>query len=300
MSPFCFPFRSFPDQCYCLEGRTHQEDLTIKDLKPVDYDYWLQDEKERLYWQFHHLKESRKEKTNVTATQGTPTSHSATTEQTTAIFHLFSALPTEIRLKIFSFISGGYQRPRVHRINNRPDTPLEFISNQDMSPLLHICCESRNEYLKRSESVFAFETYVNHSRDIFYFMDTNGPGDFQRLAMFFNHEEAKLIQKVALRQALFQHVSHLIPESMNEVEEVMIVFEEWNGWEEKWDGGEVKFVRSGNGKKKKPMHDGDEVRSDVKTMIQGIAHRRLQNGGWLTVNQGKKIRLFVGIVEKLL
>ncbi|PVH76770.1 hypothetical protein DL98DRAFT_574202 [Cadophora sp. DSE1049] len=297
MSVFCYPFRSFPDQCYRLGASANQEDLTIKDLKPVDYNYWLQDEKERLYWQFRHLTESRKEKAATAAVVSS--NQNIAIEQAAATFHLFSILPTELRLKIYSFISGGYRRPRVHRINNRPDTPIEFISSQAISSLLHICRESRNEYLKQSESTFAFETYVNYSRDIFYFMDTNGPGDFQRLTTFFNHEEAKLIQKVALRQALFQHVSHLIPESMNEVEEVVIVFEEWNGWEEQWDGGEVKFVKSEDKKEIKSVHEGDENRSDVKSLVRGIAHRRLQNGDWWTVNLGKKIHFSVGVVEKV-
>lgn len=196
--------------------------LTITDLKPLHYDRWIQDEKERLYWQFHHLKKSRNDRAAAAAVS---TSDSGTSEQTASTFHPFSNLPTELRLKIYSFISGGYKRPRIHRINNSPNTPLEFMSNQSMSPLLHICRESREEYIKQSESVFAFQTYVNYSRDISYFMDTNGPGDFQRLATFFNHGEAKLIKKVGLRQALFQHVSPLIPDIMNEIEEIMIVYE---------------------------------------------------------------------------
>ena len=300
MSVFCCPFLSFPEQCYRLEASARHEKLTIQDLQPVNYDHWIVDEKERLYWQFHHLKKSRVERAAVAAEVAASTSDSGTTEQIASAFHPFSNLPTELRLKIYSFISGGYKRPRVHRINNRPDTALEFLSNQAISPLLHICRESREEYLKQSQSVFAFQTYVNYSRDIFYFMDTNSHGDFQRLATFFNHGEAKLIKKVVLRQPLFQHVNPLIPERMNRIEEVMIVFEEWNRWENSWDGREVKFIKSEDPKKKKVVQEGDENRTDVKSLIRGIADRRLQTCDWWTVPLGKKIQFSVGVVEKVM
>ena len=130
---------------------------------------------------------------------------------------------------------------------------------------------------------------MNYSRDIFYFMDTNGLGDFQRLATFFNHGEAKLIKKVGLRQALFQHVSPLIPDIMNEIEEIMIVYEGWNAWEESWDGAEAKFVKSKDPNENRVVQEGDENRTDVKCLVRGIADRRLQNGDWWTVPLGKKI-----------
>lgn len=67
MSVFCCPFLSFHESCYRLEASVRREHLTITDLKPVHYDRWIQNEKERLYWQFHHLKKSRNDRAAAAA-----------------------------------------------------------------------------------------------------------------------------------------------------------------------------------------------------------------------------------------
>lgn len=143
MSELTYPFRSFPDECYRLEkGTDGSGPLKIQNLKPVNSDSWLKDEKERLHWQFRHLREFREVKA---AAARMITNEDVITEEHPAEFHLFAKLPTEVRLKIYELSDGGYKRQRIHRINGRPDTPLEFMSNQPLSPLLHACAESRHE-----------------------------------------------------------------------------------------------------------------------------------------------------------
>ncbi|KAH9219546.1 hypothetical protein DL95DRAFT_457218 [Leptodontidium sp. 2 PMI_412] len=292
MSELTYPFRSFPDECYRLEkGTDGSGPLKIQNLKPVNSDSWLKDEKERLHWQFRHLREFREVKA---AAARMITNEDVITEEHPAEFHLFAKLPTEVRLKIYELSDGGYKRQRIHRINGRPDTPLEFMSNQPLSPLLHACAESRHEYLKQTESIFAFETYVNYSRDIFYFIDTNAPGDFQRLATFFNYEAAKPILKVALRHALYQHVNFLIPESMNGLEELMIVWEDWNGWEGKWKSRDV-VIQKAEEEKKVAQH-GDPNRSSILSLFRGMVEEAPAVGDALLESTGKKMEVSMGTV----
>ncbi|KAG4444183.1 hypothetical protein IFR05_000280 [Cadophora sp. M221] len=289
MSELTYPFRSFPDECYRLEeGTDGSHPLKIQNLRPVNLDSWLTDEKERLYWQFQHLKESRE----VNAAARIATNEDIIAEEQPAKFHPFTRLPAEVRLKIYELSEGGFKRQRIHRINGRPDTPLEFMSNQPLSPLLHVCAESRREYFKQSKSTFAFETYVNYSRDIFYFIDTNAPGDFQRLATFFNYESAKPILKVALRHALYQHVNFLIPESLNGLEELMIVWEDWNGWEGKWKSRDVMIMIA---EEKTAGQDGGPNRGTVMDLFREMAEQAPAGGDGLE-STGKKMEVSMGTV----
>ncbi|KAH7355158.1 hypothetical protein BKA65DRAFT_549225 [Rhexocercosporidium sp. MPI-PUGE-AT-0058] len=282
MSEFAYPFRGFPDECYRLEeGLDGNGPLEIKKLRSVNLNSWLKDEEERLYWQFRRLRESRAEK--VAATMAPD--EEIITEEHLARFHRFSELPSVIRLGIYEFSEGGYTRQRIHRINGRPDTPLEFMSNQPLSQLLRTCAESRCKYLKKIECTFAFETYVNYSRDIFYFIDTNAPGDFQRLAVFFNCEPAQPILRVALRQALYQHVNFLIPVRMNDLVEVMILWEGWNGWEEKWKARDVVIRKA---EEERVGQGGDPNRSSVMDLFRGMMEQAPCGGDLLLGGTGRR------------
>jgi hypothetical protein len=44
-----------------------------------------------------------------------------------------------------------------------------FMSNQELSPLLGVCAESRDFYIEKTKTEFAFETYINFQQDIVYF-----------------------------------------------------------------------------------------------------------------------------------
>ena len=108
-------------------------------------------------------------------------------------FKSFARLPTELRVRIWEIFMEHHLLPRIHCIEERNS---RFISNQPLSPLLHVCHESRVCFLNGTQSTFAFGSYVNFSRDTMYIHDADSPEGF--LQRFLPCPDARLIQKLAL------------------------------------------------------------------------------------------------------
>lgn len=80
-------------------------------------------------------------------------------------FTSFPRLPLELRLRIWQLLSLDHVRPRIHVIDAEL---IQIVSNQPISPLLHVCSESREEYISLTKTQFAFETYINFDIDAVY------------------------------------------------------------------------------------------------------------------------------------
>ncbi|TVY80451.1 hypothetical protein LSUE1_G007807 [Lachnellula suecica] len=94
-------------------------------------------------------------------------------------FHLFPNLPSEIRLKVWSFIVGTPRVVKIHckkRIERNRRFADAFVSEEPPPIALHICQESRHEALSIYETFFTTArspryTYVAFDRDTIKFPD---------------------------------------------------------------------------------------------------------------------------------
>lgn len=75
-----------------------------------------------------------------------------------------------------------------------------FISNQHIPGILQACRESRNYCLAHTTATFAFETYIDFSKDIVYIQDF--PYIEITFPRFYEYDEAKKLQKLALQKWL--------------------------------------------------------------------------------------------------
>jgi hypothetical protein len=90
-------------------------------------------------------------------------------------FSKFPELPKELRLEIWQHAIEDYTTPRVHIITKKRG---QFISNQDISPLLSTCSESRGLFQSLGFQ-FGFGTYVKFDTDVIYirpFSNSGGNG----------------------------------------------------------------------------------------------------------------------------
>jgi hypothetical protein len=107
-------------------------------------------------------------------------------------------LPIELRLKIWELALPSQNQPRIHCVNERKSS---FISNQAISPLLHVCNESRTFYLSYTQATFAFETYFSPKMDIIYIPDLANREE--AFLDFLECESASKVERFALRNEFF-------------------------------------------------------------------------------------------------
>lgn len=120
-------------------------------------------------------------------------------------FSSFRHLPIEIRICIYELCFTPDLMPKIHcvdeRISDRAQKGSRFVSNQPMSPFLHVCRESRAYYLFMSKASFAFGTYVNFSLDTIYIPDLAFRE--QQFPRFLVCPSAKKIERLALRKDFY-------------------------------------------------------------------------------------------------
>lgn len=130
----------------------------------------------------------------------TPTKHNYTSG-----FSSFSHLPIEIRICIYKVCFIPDLMPKIHcvdeRISDRAQNETIFVSNQPMSPFLHVCRESRAYYLFISKASFAFGTYVDFSLDTIYIPDLAFRE--QQFPRFLVCASAKKIERLAMRKDFY-------------------------------------------------------------------------------------------------
>jgi 2EXR family len=166
-------------------------------------------------------------------------------------FTCFDLLPTELRLKIWGFAFASHQQPRVHcvdvRILDDCDHKAIFMSNHPVHPILHTNHESRSLYLFKTQTTFAFETYINFSTDIIYIPDF--AERCSTFCKFLDWEESRQIQKLAMRKDFFceiplpGHMSMTHCEMVDHLwdwKQMIVVFEDYRSVEEAW--GDVGMV----------------------------------------------------------
>lgn len=120
-------------------------------------------------------------------------------------FPRFGDLPGELRLNIYELCFIPELGPKIHCIDERTSKVAKrgakFISNQPISPFLHVCEESRAHYLFVSKACFAFETFINFSIDTIYIPDfASREEQFPR---FLECESAEKIVKLAMRKDFY-------------------------------------------------------------------------------------------------
>ncbi|KAI9643571.1 hypothetical protein NHQ30_008191 [Ciborinia camelliae] len=87
-------------------------------------------------------------------------------------FSSFERLPTELRLDIWEYVFAEDLLPKVHHLNNTNRNTGKITdsitSHLPFSNIAHVCQESREWYLSRTQNTWAFGTYVNFQSDIMY------------------------------------------------------------------------------------------------------------------------------------
>jgi hypothetical protein len=161
-------------------------------------------------------------------------------------FQIFTRLPAELRVRIWEIVMEPHLLfSRIHCVQERSS---RFISNQPLSPLLHVCRESRNFYIESTQTTFAFGSYINFSRDIIYIPDSNTPQGF--LQRFLPSYDARLIQKLAVVKEAFidlplegsPHTYHLkLREWLPNWREWIIVFGDDRSSDDYWPDTEMVF-----------------------------------------------------------
>lgn len=167
-------------------------------------------------------------------------------------FSKFSSLPCELRLKIFEFSFASDLEPKVHCVNEcmskSTSRRSSFMSNQPISPLLHVCRESRAHYFFKTRAQFAFETFIRFSVDTIYI-----PDFFSReiqFPRFLKCESVRRIQKLAMRKDFFcdipgsehfceKHVDMLY--ALPRWREMIIVFNDYGSCKEVWENRDLSF-----------------------------------------------------------
>lgn len=88
-------------------------------------------------------------------------------------FHPFRRLPAEMRIDIWQYAFAEDLLPKVHHLNRvshgTENITDSITSHLPFSKTVHVCRESRYEYLARTRNVWAFGTYINFHSDIIYF-----------------------------------------------------------------------------------------------------------------------------------
>lgn len=79
-------------------------------------------------------------------------------------FPKFCELPKELREQVYVEVIADYGQGRTHIVTKKNG---RFISNQDISPLMSVCSESRSTCL-RSGLEFAYGTSINFDIDVIY------------------------------------------------------------------------------------------------------------------------------------
>ncbi|CZR56119.1 uncharacterized protein PAC_06007 [Phialocephala subalpina] len=191
-------------------------------------------------------------------------------------FGCFLLFPMELRLLIWQYaFEADVHGPRVHCIdarhpifeehdpgNTNDNTAViveaalqkggrNFISNQPIPSVLQACRESRNHCLSRTTAMFAFETYIDFSKDIIYIPDLEYIDlTFPR---FYECDDAKKLQRLALQKWLLcdlpvnvegflnNHIKTL-REALPAWTETTIVFGDERGVDETWRDTEKGFV----------------------------------------------------------
>jgi hypothetical protein len=166
-------------------------------------------------------------------------------------FTCFNLLPIELRLKIWGFALASHLQPRIHcvdvRISDDYDHKAIFISNHPVHPILHTNHEARTLYLSKTQTTFAFETYINFFTDIIYIPDfAERHSTFRK---FVDWEESQQIQKLAMRKDFFSDIplpGHMSMAHCQMVDhlwdwtQMIVVFEDYRSVEEAW--GDVEMV----------------------------------------------------------
>ncbi|KAG4025030.1 hypothetical protein MFRU_072g00120 [Monilinia fructicola] len=87
-------------------------------------------------------------------------------------FPSFKRLPVELRLDIWEYLFAEDLLPKVHHLNNTHRNTGKITdtitSHIPFSNIVHVCRESREWYLSRTQNIWAFGTYVNFHSDIIY------------------------------------------------------------------------------------------------------------------------------------
>jgi len=118
-----------------------------------------------------------------------------------ASFSCFLALPLELQDQIWEHTMASDLKPRVHCVMERKS---EFVSNQSISPLLHVCARSRQLYLSKTCALPAFQTYINFELDTIYLFEgyDTSSGDVTRFCKFLKSSPAEYIRKLAMSKEL--------------------------------------------------------------------------------------------------
>jgi len=175
-------------------------------------------------------------------------------------FASFLRLPIELRLKIWELALAPQDQPRIHCVNERKSS---FISNQPISPLLHVCNESRAFYLTYTQATFAFETYLRPKKDIIYIPDLANREE--AFLDFLEGESASKVGRFALRNEFFcnlpgeGHMSvrdYHMRRSMPDCSEFILVFDDERSANICWRDLDMRFEAMSARQKRKRAERG--------------------------------------------
>ena len=147
-------------------------------------------------------------------------------------FPSFGGLPLELKLLVWACAASEWDHSRVHIVNLNRDS---LKSNQPIPNLPHVCHDSRAQFLAVLGGEFAFETYINLDKDIFYLSDAiNAPVmDLRQNSLFIqfvNHPQSSKIQRLALGQQVFCLATwnelESIAEVLDSLLELCVVFDD--------------------------------------------------------------------------
>ena len=176
----------------------------------------------------------------------------------------FSSLPTEIRLMIWRQAVISETLPRVHSIIRAKRDASIFISNQPVSPLLHICHESRALYLSSTKTTYIYGTYMNLDLDTLYLVDCPTPKESGRYSDGFeackelgrNADLVGKVKRLAVKDSFWLRPNTItrsiavdawnmvIKGNMHALEELLVVFEDSREGEEQRGRVGFEFVGS--------------------------------------------------------
>jgi hypothetical protein len=126
--------------------------------------------------------------------------------QAKSSFTYFNKLPLELRFKVWQYTFESEIQPRVHCIRqlcagDQDDHQHIFHSNQPVSLITQVCQESRNFYISKTKTKFAFETFINFDTDTIYYYNKEPTRD--EWVRFLEYEDTLLIRNLAMVDHVF-------------------------------------------------------------------------------------------------
>ncbi|KUJ17413.1 uncharacterized protein LY89DRAFT_746956 [Mollisia scopiformis] len=136
-------------------------------------------------------------------------------------FTCFSNLPPELRLKIWDYTLENHCHERIHSVDvsekdrnefmagdydaENPQHLIKVISNQLIHPTLHVCHESRMQYLYRTGASFSshLATYINFNTDVIYIPNNDFAAEIFRKLVQDSRRCPNQLQRIAMPAQLY-------------------------------------------------------------------------------------------------